>query len=517
MEVFALSGLINGIFALGFGCLIIFKDWRNRVNQLFFLMTLAIALWAFSYWQWLLSTDATSALFWVRILSIGSILIPIFYFHWVVVFLGIAKQKRTYLLLILSYLVGFCFLIFSFSPLFIKDVSPKLSFLFWPEPGLLYTLNLIFIYLGLVGYSLLLLYRSYRSSSDMRSKQILYVIIGSIIGFGGGLTNFFLWYGIPIAPYGNFLVALFPFFLGYAILKHHLFNIKVIATELLTFALWTAIFIDALEADTLKEWIFEIGLLAFVILFGILLIRSVLKLEETNARLKELDRLKSEFLSFASHQIKTPMTVIKGYASLIYDGSYGNVLEEVKETSLKIENVADRLTSLVDDFLNLRKIKEGKMEYRFGRVDIGRLVGSVVEELQLMAKQKNLSLFFKNSEQPLHRITVQADEQKLRQVIQNLVENAIKYTEKGFVRVEFENNEDSVLISVKDSGMGISKELLSKLFKQFSRDKNMAKEIKGTGLGLYIAKEIITVHNGKIWAESEGDGKGSVFYVALQK
>jgi hypothetical protein len=111
MEVFALSGLINGIFAMGFGALIIFKDRRNRLNQLFFLMTLAIALWAFGYWQWLSSTEGVPALFWVKVLSIGSIFIPVFYFHWITFFLDIYKQKRISVLLILSYLAAFCLLL----------------------------------------------------------------------------------------------------------------------------------------------------------------------------------------------------------------------------------------------------------------------------------------------------------------------------------------------------------------------------------------------------------------------
>jgi signal transduction histidine kinase len=389
-----------------------------------------------------------------------------------------------------------------------------LFFSYWPEPGLLYTIYLLLIYMGLVVYSLFLLHRSYLSSSGERRGQILYVIVGAIIGFGGGLTNFFLWYDIPIAPYGNFLVAFFPFFLGYAILKHHLFNVKVIATELMTFVIWTAIFVEMLEADTFKERVFEIGLLVFVVFFGILLIRSVLRLEETNVRLKQLDKLKSEFLSFASHQIKAPMTVIKGYASLISEGSYGPIPEKAKEGSAHIKEVADRLIGLVDDFLNLRRIEEGRMEYQFGKTNIVDLVDSVANDFMILAQNKKLDLTFKG---PGHEIIVKADREKLRQVIQNLIENAIKYTDKGFVRVELKEKKDSVLIAVSDTGLGISKKLLPNLFQQFSRDPATAGKIEGTGLGLYIAREIIRAHNGKIWAESNGEDKGATFYVELAK
>lgn len=513
MHLFAYSGLINGLFALGFGILIISKNYRNRFNQLFFLMTLAIALWSFSYWQWLLSSDETIALLWVRVLSIGSLFIPVFYFHWILHLLGLLEQKKNINLLRLAYLAAIAIAVFSFSQLFIKGVGQKLFFPFWPEPGFFYTLYLVFIYSGLVAYSLFLLYRGYRSSNNEKKGQIFYVILGSILGFGGGLTNFFLWYDIPIAPYGNFLVDLFPFFLGYAILKHHLFNIKVVAAELLTFAIWTAVFVEVLVADTRMERLFESGLFVLVVIIGILLIRSFLKLESANERLRELDRLKSEFLSFASHQIKAPMTVVKGYASMIYDGSFGSIPEKAKETAIQIQEMTDRLIGLVNDFLNLRKIEEGKMEYQFSEINIIELIESIVKELEVMAENKKLKLTFAYSSN-LKEIKVNADEQKLRQVIQNLVENAVKYTDKGFVKVELKARADSVLITVSDSGRGISKELLPNLFQQFSRDSSV-KKIQGTGLGLYIAKKIIESHSGNIWAESEGEGKGAVFYVSL--
>jgi len=517
MEIFAISGLINGIFALGFGIIIILKNWRSRANQLFFLMTLSVAVWAFSYWQWLSSHEAASALFWVRALSVGSLFIPVFYFHWVLRFLEIHKQKKFLVLLRVVYPIALFFLAFSFSELFVKGVRPKLFFPFWPDPGLLYTLYVVFIYVGLVIYSLFLLYKSYQSSSNEKRGQIFYVILGSLIGFCGGLTNFFLWYDIPIPPYGNFLVALFPFFLGYAILKHHLFNIKVITAELLTFAIWVAVFVRFLLAETLKERLFEFGLFLFILAFGILLIRSVLKLEAANERLKELNKMKSEFLSFASHQVKAPMTVVKGIASEIAEGDYGSVQEEVKKAASQIKEMIDRMIILVENFLDWRKIEEGKMDYQFSEVKIFELVNNVVEELRLIAKNKGLNLTFEAPVTSRGEIVIKADRMRIRQVIQNLIENAIKYTDKGFVKAELREKGNSVLISVKDSGRGIAKEYLPNLFQQFSRVSNTAKEIKGTGLGLYIAKEIITAHGGRLWAESEGVGKGSTFYVELPK
>ncbi len=117
---------------------------------------------------------------------------------------------------------------------------------------------------------------------------------------------------------------------------------------------------------------------------------------------------------------------------------------------------------------------------------------------------------------PDEKWLVKADEEKLRQVIQNLIDNALKYTEKGWIRVSMETAADQVLVSVSDSGRGISKELLPRLFEQWTRDSKAAKEIQGTGLGLYIAKEIMKAHSGEIWAESPGEGNGSTFNIRLK-
>lgn len=237
------------------------------------------------------------------------------------------------------------------------------------------------------------------------------------------------------------------------------------------------------------------------------------QIKEINEKLKELDKLKSQFLSFASHQVKSPMTVVKDYANLIYDGAYGKASPKIKETAKKIKNSADRMISLVDDFLDLRKIEEGRMEYNFEDVDVARLVKEVSDEMKTLAAEKKLKLVFESG---VKKINIRADKQKLRQVIQNLIDNAIKYTPKGFVKINMLLANDYILITVSDSGIGVSKELSPHLFEEFRRDPKAGKRIQGTGLGLYIAKQIVEAHNGEIWAESEGEGKGSKFCVKLK-
>lgn len=226
MNIFALFGFINGISGVIFGLLVYSKNPKNLVNRIFGLMSLSLAVWAFSYGFWFLSQEKEIALFWTRLLSLGSTFIPITFFHWILALLNLKKKRKT--IIITGYIFTFVLALFSFSSLYVKTVTPKLSFLWWPEPGILYNLYFIGGYLGIVGYACYELLRNYKISTGRLHEQIKYIFLAIGIGFGGGATNFFLWYDIPIPPYGNFLVFLYPFILSYAIVKYRLMDIRVV-------------------------------------------------------------------------------------------------------------------------------------------------------------------------------------------------------------------------------------------------------------------------------------------------
>lgn len=373
------------------------------------------------------------------------------------------------------------------------------------------------------------LVRRYKANIGDEKRQIMVVMIGFLAMFLGIYLTVFL----PVVIFqSNLFVPLLPLYTllflgmtGYAIVTYHLFNFKVITAEALTLTLWI-ILGSKLFADTdIHGKMVDLLIFFGTVVFGIFLVRSVRKevehgkkleiltqqLSEANEKLKELDHLKSEFLSFASHQIKAPLAAIKGFATLIYDGTYGEVSDKAKEGALKIKSSSDRLTQLVINFINIRKIEEGKMEYKFERINCSELVGGIKDELELLAKNKNLDYGF---ESVGSEVFINADVQSLRQVFQNLIENAIKYTDSGFIKVKVETKDNNMVFSVFDSGHGMSKELLPRLFEEFHRDKD-EKRIEGSGLGLYIAKNIVEAHKGKIWAESDGEGKGSAFFVEL--
>ena len=182
----------------------------------------------------------------------------------------------------------------------------------------------------------------------------------------------------------------------------------------------------------------------------------------------------------------------------------------------KTYEINERMIRLVNDILNISRIERGKLQYNFQDTNIINLIEGVVTETHIQSEERGLIL---NWEKPTADVPlIRADEAKLRQVILNLVDNAIHYTEKGHINVRllYLSELNRIKITVQDTGIGISKEDLKNLFDRFSRGEGGQKiNSEGLGLGLYVAQSIIKAHNGTIWAESEGINKGSRFYIEL--
>ncbi len=329
---------------------------------------------------------------------------------------------------------------------------------------------------------------------------------------------------IPLVP-----IFFLPFVLltAHAIRKYRFLETKVLATEMIALVLVILNMIELVIAKDLGTLILRVGVFSAVLAFSIMLIKSIVRevnqrerlralsddLQKANAKLTQLDTLKSQFLSFASHQLRTPLTAIKWQAQLLRDGTVGQLPEKALEIAHGIEESSQRMLELVSEFLNLRKLEEGKMEYSFEPTDIAELTSRIVEDIRPLASHKGLELTFVNhASQSLCSV----DRQKFSQVVQNLVDNAIKYTDHGSVQIFINNTaEKRIRIVVTDTGHGIDPTVISSLFEQFVRDKKEAKTIEGTGLGLYIAKQMMDAHQGSILASSPGKGKGSTFTIEL--
>jgi signal transduction histidine kinase len=809
----SLNGLLTGIIAAVFGFMVIFKDRKNIINQTLFGLTMTTALWQLGYWRWLMIYDNQDlALFWCRVLSVGSHFLAVFYFHWIVSLLGLNKQKKK--LIFVSYFVAGIFLFFIFSPWFVSSVEPVGNyFAFWPKAGFLYSIYIVLMFLGLAPYALFLLFRHYKKSVGQKRNQIKYVIIATILAFGGGETNFPLWYDIPILPIGNVLVVLYPILFSYAIIRHRLMDIKFVlrqssvylfslatvlifmtTVKLISAQLFTAppIWIDLLvlliavyifspikhyyyrlankyffsslydsreliadlsdklrstiEIGKIYEYVSEIlvnalhvtafgvmtydekrgvyvaqynrgfnvgkqkifpvskevyeiftkrnqpiiteaikaddfpgsgsilnlltkanvallsplnmkdktvGMMVFgpkeskdpfneedlkvleilgtqiafamenallyaeSVKFNIQLneeknkiaaiianfidpiifvdrynninlinpaaknilgltekslgvsidtsnncpmsnFRTVIKKEfqikeignlkstdhhseemsilvnnqeliykittirvfddQTNhlglmkifvnlTREKGIDKMKSEFISIAAHQLRTPLSAIKWVIKMILDGDAGELSLEQQELLNKGYLSNERVIRLVNDLLNVSRIEEGKFGFNFESTDFKEVLDTSISNIDSLIDKSHQEL---KIEIPPKLPKIYLDKERIIMVIQNLLSNAIKYTpEYGKIEVIIKVDKQYLNVKIKDQGVGIPAEDQPKIFSKFFRAANVVKlETEGSGLGLFMVKNIIEKHKGQVSLKSE-EGKGT--------
>ncbi|MBI2024249.1 hypothetical protein HYT00_02595 [Candidatus Giovannonibacteria bacterium] len=530
INYYTLSLSIGSFIALISGLIVLIKDRKRLVSISWFLLNFCTVVWSFGYFIMISSRNYSIALIANLILHQGAIFIPFFYFFFILALTNSFKEHKLVLWLMGS--LAFVFSLINPTSLFTTGVIPKYIFNFVPNAGPLYFYFTLYFFIPII-YALFILFQAYLKSSSDEAQRFKFVFLASITGFMGGASVFFLTFNIIIPPYPIILVPVYQVIIAYAISKHSLFDIRVVATELLIFIIWMFLSIRIFLADSLRDRLIDGGLLILVILFGILLIRSVLRevrqreeiqklaedLRKANLELKKLDQLKSEFVSLASHQLRTPLTVIKGYISMIQEGSYGVVPESLKDALRKVYFSNERLINLVGDFLNLSRIESGKLQYMFQPISIEEITGSVYEEFKEVAKEKKLELIYEHPEEPLPQAMI--DKDKFRQVIMNLLDNAVKYTKQGFIKLKVGEDGSrpgwpSLLINISDSGIGMSQDDLEMIFKRFSRgEQGFKANTGGLGLGLYLAKRIVNDHGGEIWATSDGVGKGSTFWVRV--
>jgi len=227
---FPYSGLLNAIAAFTVGVFVLLKNYKSPINKAYAFFAASVTLWAFNYFLWLISKDASAALFFIRAAMIGAILIPEAFLYFVMEFTG----KKKFLAHVLNGILIIIFISFSFSPVYIQKVEQRLFFSFWPVPGLLFHFMLLYFITVLV-YAHTILWRAWNEEEGAKKEQVKYVLFGIATGFIGGCTNYFLWYNIPFPPYLNILVSGFVVFVASAIVKHQLMDINVIIKKTLVF------------------------------------------------------------------------------------------------------------------------------------------------------------------------------------------------------------------------------------------------------------------------------------------
>jgi signal transduction histidine kinase len=271
--------------------------------------------------------------------------------------------------------------------------------------------------------------------------------------------------------------------------------------------------IDVLTRKTLSQ---SLIILSITVFFVLLLLINHFRFFEYAVlfrRLKEVDQMKDDFISIASHELKTPMAAIKGYLSMILEGVVGKIEPKTKEHIEKAFANVKRLDVLVNELLDVSRLEQGRTQFDMQPVDAATVISQVIDELRVKAEEKKLKITYQPLPEPRPKIFVDSDH--LAQILDNLIGNAIKYTFKGGIQIFHQVDQENLKIIIKDTGIGMSPEDRQHLFEKFYRIKNeKTMDIPGTGLGLWITRELVRRMNGKIYVDSM-ENVGSQFTIVF--
>lgn len=709
MNYFVVSALVNFATSIMLGVFVVFKK-RSSLNFKFALFCVSVAVWSAAYFFWQSSGDIGGAFFWLTILSVASSFIPVCYFLFSLAFLSLEVVGVNKIIMWIGLIIALSTIPMSIQGMLIAGIDKKLFFEYWPTAGSYYWVTLA-TFLSIVGYTIVLFYRSYKKEVGYKKQQILLLLLGTGFGFIGGITNFPLWYDIPLPPYGNILVSLYVAFTTYAILKHHLLDIKLVARRYSVYLaslatilvvagglrfLFLAIFkqnniffditilmVSLTIAPFLKDYYYHfanqylfsslydpqeiithlsdklrstievkkifqhitatltrafhaknIAILLFVekkkyyelrfntgfplttktmkldgdlhsffvahdepialndlqsmidrsqqgtvkILknlgvefinplnikdkaVGLILmarkesgdtyndedskvlsvigtqaaiaLENALLFEETkkftvtlkkevaqateelrdkNEKLEKLDQMKTEFVSVASHQLRTPLTATKWALEYLRDSLESHATTEEKESLSELSVVNAKLIKLVNELLNISRIEEGRVRIDPKPVDLVRMVKTNVKEFMPLARQQKLKVREQYDELPM----IALDEAVISKAVANFLSNAIKYNKiGGGLEVSIQKSGKNAVLTIRDEGIGIPKKEMNNLFQKFYRASNaVSSHTEGTGLGLYIAKNAIELSGGSLKVDSV-EGQGTTIIMTL--
>ncbi len=527
------SMFILSFFLFFLGAFVFLKNTKSPVNRSFFIFNLFVLLWMIAaylqdwFFDWGWRVFFAKADFALAFFLVSSFL----YFCMALVGLRVTRKNVVWWMLAT---VPFAISILAFATNlivgeFTHDPTGTVLPILGPLGLAYYAIIALALFSGLA-----LLGRYYRSATSQDRSQYLYLFLGIILTASAlsyvniflpdDTSNFLFIYRLGI--FSSVFLVIFP---GYSILRFRLLSGKMLAVEMFSLIILLLSFMQVLTAGSLLQLV--IGIVYFFsvsVIIGFLvkltnkendrkeeLQRISDSLAKANERLKELDNTKTEFISIASHQLRTPLTAIKGYLSLVLEGSYGTVSVEVTDVLEKLNLVNRNLIQLVEDLLNVSRIDAGRIRYSYEPTDVVSLVREQTEMFMPIARDKEVSLTLNLTETEIPEIML--DPGKIRESVSNLIDNALKYTEKGSVTVSVEPvKENMVRIVIADTGIGFQPGDGEKLFGKFMRTKETTKVyVGGTGLGLYVGKSFVEAHGGRMWAESDGVGTGARFIIEL--
>ncbi len=519
----------NLIVAIGLGMFILYHSRKALPNLIFLFTLLAFAIWIFfSLMFWASNASNVIMFAWLMdILAEPLVHIGIFYLLYVL----ITKHDLPFIQKIVFVLLYLPIPFFLHTSLMLSGFDLTTCLATEGPLALYYT---YFVEVVTTFWLVAFLIFTYLKTADASTKK-------EILSLGTGGILFLLafsWGNIigsfsenwQLGQYGLWGMPLFGAFLLYSVVKFKTFKIKLLGTEAVIASSWLLLLFLLFINDIQKARIIIVFTLIFFGILGYRLNKSTKNevyqreqieqlasgLEKANDQLKVLDKMKSEFVSIASHQLRSPLTAIRGYSSMLLEGSFGQLPAKAQEAVDHINEASRFMASSVEDYLNVSRIQAGNMKYEYSDFNLNDLAQRVAEDTKQIAEKKGLLLRF---ESELSKTgIVHADTGKTRQVIDNLLNNSLKYTPKGTITLFVHDDVKlkKVYVDISDTGIGMKPHTLENIFGKFERADNANEvNVTGTGLGLYIARKMTREMGGEVTASSEGEGKGSLFRIEL--
>lgn len=511
---------------LGIGVFLV--NARSRTNQFYILTSIAISVWVLLGYLTYYDPLSSYALVFGRgnFAAVGFFFVAIYAFA-----KNFPIEKKFKPLEILFIFLGLILSILSlFTPWIIKAISISGSERIW-EFGIF---EYVYYLYGISAAIIVIqnLYKKYRQEDVKERAKIRILTIGvSFVALFNIIFNIVLPMIFPqlnIYWIGDYSLIFFLAFTAYAIVKYQLFNIKLVATEIIVIYLSIGLLVDTFISRSSAEGLLKALIWVLATYGGWQLIKSVKKeikqreelqkltkqLESANEHLKEMDKLKDDFLSMASHELNTPITAIKGYLSMILEEHLaGEVNPTAKQYLGRVYESAKRLSNLVKDLLNVSRIESGRIHIIYEETPVEDLIEQAQAEVMPNAKNAGHKMVFDKPKSKIPRTWL--DKTRITEVLINIMGNAIKYTDApGLIESSVTADDKMITVVIKDNGRGIPKDKQDSVFTKFSQVDVLKDQVKGTGLGMYISKKFIELMGGKIWFES-GEGKGTTFFFTI--
>ena len=510
-------------FALGLFIYLTKRD--SKVNLNFFIFTLAASFWCTSMFLYRgVISDDLSFLF-SRILYVSAATIPYTFLFFIGIFpIDKYSISRKYL-----YVLGLPFLYvctISFLPnyLILSSYSSGYGEKIIDFNTFYHTIYATYIitYFSTC-YALLLI--KYIKFSGLDKIRITYVIFGTftstIIGVSTNLIMPYLG-DFSLNWAGQIGIIVMVVSISYSMMRHQLFDMKVIATQFIVFVLNTALFTRVLFSSSRSDLVINLVFLTITVIVSILLLASVMnevrqreKLESLTKDLEKANAEQTSLIHFITHQVKGFLTKSRDVFSLFLEEDYGPLPEYLKMPTKEGFDSDTKGVATVQEILKASNLRKGTIDYNMQPVDLKVILEEVLNDQKKNIESKGLALETNISDGD-YKIT--GDSEQLEHVLRNLIDNSVKYTPSGKISVSLSGDNEKVIFSVKDTGVGVSPEDKPVIFNEGVRGKDSLKvNVESTGYGLFIAKKIIDAHNAIIRVESDGVGKGSTFSVEFKK